>query len=198
MRTTCRVQLRKLKEARPGSERKYRMKIMKDMLVCCTECSIEVDDDKPILRIGKGGWDEETAHVCLDCARKAVALLEEETQKPKAKYVCPDCKTKTKIMTWGTIPPLSKFKNTLTEYSMELVKDDFDFVQQAINQGIDSHLEAVHWKSLRHTSDTGKTSIVIKELTSTLTLVRRLSEMEEERARDLATGIMYTLGIEWC
>lgn len=101
-------------------------------------------------------------------------------------------------LSYGTLPPLEEFKTSVEErnewpadgYPMKLNSSDFIHVQTAVNQGIDSHLEAVAF-----TQDDAR--IVITDVGSMHTLLRRLLEDGSEEAQDLASSIMFTLGFEW-
>lgn len=90
-------------------------------------------------------------------------------------------------MTFGVIPVGFE----LTEpYPMRLMGDDLQTVADIVNQGIDSHLEAVC------TTQDGR-NVTIKDTASMRCFLRRCVESDDENARDLASGIMSTLGYEW-
>ena len=96
-------------------------------------------------------------------------------------------------MTWGVMPDRDEFKTKVADhspYQMKLVGDDFGACTEAINQGIDSHLEAVFFEQ-------DGQRITILDAGSLHTLVRRLSEMDDDAAMSLASAIMDTLGYEW-
>lgn len=67
-------------------------------------------------------------------------------------------------------------------------------VCEIINQGIDSHLEAVFWNE-KGIKDS-KRWIEITDSASMRCFLRRLVE-GDENMRDFASGIMHTLGYEW-
>ncbi len=73
-------------------------------------------------------------------------------------------------------------------YRMSLNTSDFYIVSKAINQGIDSHLEAVFF-----TQDDRK--VTITDSASMKTFLRRLCETED--GSFFASCIMETLGYEW-
>lgn len=70
-------------------------------------------------------------------------------------------------------------------------------VTAAVNEGIDSHLEACHvparGDSYKHDGRGRLVCVVSKE--SLPVLVRRLGEQADETGPDLASSILYTLGI---
>lgn len=80
-------------------------------------------------------------------------------------------------------------------YSMELTASDESDVCGIINQGIDSHLEAVFFDD--HGVKNGKRCIDIKDSKSMRCFLRRCMEGKNENLHDLASCIMYTLGYEW-
>lgn len=84
-------------------------------------------------------------------------------------------------------------KRASTEpYPMELVGDDAVSVTNAINQGIDSHLEAVTASQFKAGHKLG-----LKIDPRTLhVLIRRLMESDDEKALLLASAICQTLNIE--
>jgi len=71
--------------------------------------------------------------------------------------------------------------------------EDFESFEHAINQGIDSHLEAVVYTQSVGTC--GRCRIVIEPQTVHV-LVRRLLESGEDNDASLASSICETLGIE--
>ena len=76
-----------------------------------------------------------------------------------------------------------------------VIKSDreWQFLVNAINQGIDSHLEAI-------SVEQNGNKLAILDSDSLHTLLRRLIETddyEDEGAIDLASCILYTLNIEW-
>lgn len=75
-------------------------------------------------------------------------------------------------------------------YRMELNRTDFDTVQDIVNQGIDSHLEAV--------CTSQKENIIwILDAASMRCFLRRCIESDNDNASDLASRIMSTLDYEW-
>ena len=90
-------------------------------------------------------------------------------------------------LNYGTIPD----ELELTEpYPMRLMGDDLDTVAEIVNQGIDSHLEAVF------TTQDGN-HITIEDIKSMRCFLRRCNESDDENAQNLASCIMETLGYEW-
>lgn len=71
--------------------------------------------------------------------------------------------------------------------------EDLQAIAAAVNQGIDSHLEAVQFAE--SAGSHGRRRFVF-EPASVAVLVRRLMESGEENAESLASGICETLGIE--
>lgn len=92
-----------------------------------------------------------------------------------------------KSLTFGTIP------NDLTisePYDMVLNHSDLTLVASIVNQGIDSHLEAVR------TRQTGR-KVEILDTASMRCFLRRCMESGKEDAERFASDIMSTLGYEW-
>lgn len=81
-------------------------------------------------------------------------------------------------------------------YKMELVASDETLVCEIINQGIDSHLEAVSFDD-HGIVDGNKRHIEIKDSKSMRCFLRRCMESENEDMQDLASCIMQTLDYEW-
>ena len=75
-------------------------------------------------------------------------------------------------------------------FYMGLRGEDFRSVERAINQGIDSYLEAVQFTQTGNRVD-------VTDAASLKTLVRRLAEDEHEESQGLASAIMEIVGIEW-
>ena len=104
---------------------------------------------------------------------------------------------------YGTLPDLKTIqeawdKEELSDYKIEAVQHDWTILASAINQGIDSHLEAIALEELEEKN--GKGRVRILDPNSLHVLLRRLIEtndFEEEGAIDLASGILQTLDIEW-
>ena len=79
-------------------------------------------------------------------------------------------------------------------YPMEFHRgEELNAICAAINQGIDSHLEAIMFS--QDTGECGRTRIVLRP-NSVRVLVRRLMESESEAAQSLASSICETLDIE--
>jgi hypothetical protein len=95
-------------------------------------------------------------------------------------------------LTFGEIPTDLEISEP---FSMQLNARDEAIVVKAINQGIDSHLEAIF------ATDRGiqgnKHCIAITDSKSMRCLLRRLMETENEQAQDLASLIMWKLEYEW-
>ncbi len=90
-------------------------------------------------------------------------------------------------LTYGVIPDDLKIDEP---YRMDLRGDDLQTVADIVNQGIDSHLEAV--------LTTQNESIVhILDSDSMRCFLRRCMESDDENAEDLASCIMSTLDYEW-
>lgn len=70
---------------------------------------------------------------------------------------------------------------------------EFDLLCEAINQGIDSHLEAVQFTEF--SGSYGKRGFKFNPETLSV-LVRRLMESDNDEAQSLASGICETLNIE--
>ena len=127
-------------------------------------------------------------------------------------------------MTWGVLPSKEDFAaqceaTNSIPYEMELTRDDYAVVAEAVNQGICSRLEAVCL--VGEVTETGgpfpKGKLAIADAASLRTLVRRLHDIgmrqwneddarpEDERqyenenppGADLASAIMQTLDFEW-
>lgn len=77
-------------------------------------------------------------------------------------------------------------------YPMELVGDDRKAIIDAINQGIDAHLEAVMFSQFQAGHKLG----LLIEPQTLHVLVRRLMESGDEGAELLASSICSTIGIE--
>lgn len=112
-------------------------------------------------------------------------------------------------LTYGTLPTRKAFIRRVSPkmrggYPMELAgRDEIRAVTEAIDQGIDAHLEAVFFEQFRGAH--GKFGLRIKDAGSLHTLLRRLLEQDQteeqsergEGPHDLAASIMYTLDYEW-
>ena len=93
-------------------------------------------------------------------------------------------------LTYGTVPADLTID---APYPMELMGDDWDLAAAVINEGIDSHLEAVR------TTQDGRT-IKIMDTASLRCFIRRLTERWDagnDEAGDLASNILDTLDYEW-
>ena len=71
----------------------------------------------------------------------------------------------------------------------------FEALKDAVNQGIDSHLEAVFFED-RGTDAAGRRVFAI-EADSLKTLIRRLADSADEDANDIASCIVDIHGFEW-
>lgn len=109
----------------------------------------------------------------------------------------------TTVLTYGTLPPRSKFVRHVGPkmrggYPMELVGRDIEAAEMAINQGIDSHLEAIRFSQF---GAGHKLGLRIADAESLYTFLRRLIEASESDmdspAMELASAIMSTLEYEW-
>ena len=93
-------------------------------------------------------------------------------------------------MTWGVIP-----ENLPDEpFPMELNQSDLTSFAAIVNQGIDSHLEAVFCTQEQRGN---KSRVVIRDASSMRCFLRRCAESEDENARELAGSIVEVLGFEW-
>ena len=92
-----------------------------------------------------------------------------------------------KMLTWGVIPEDLEIEKP---YQMRLNKSDLALVTGIVNQGIDSHLDAVITRQYR-------SSVWIVDSRSMRCFLRRCCESEKESLYALASGIMETLGYEW-
>jgi hypothetical protein len=92
-----------------------------------------------------------------------------------------------KTLNYGSIPADLSIDRP---YRLDLNKTDLESVARIVNQGIDSHLEAVFTKQIGRT-------VWIQDSASMKTFLRRCMESDDENAQDLASCIMETLGYEW-
>ena len=93
-------------------------------------------------------------------------------------------------LTYGTVPADLTID---TPYPMRLMGEDFDLVADVVNEGIDSHLEAVR------TEQDGRT-IKLMDTASLRCFIRRLTERWDagnDEAGNLASAILETLDYEW-
>ena len=84
-------------------------------------------------------------------------------------------------------------KKLKKNYKMELSRSDAQIITEIVNQGIDSHLEAVtnstfEWEEGKLHCDISPHSMA--------TIIRRLGERTDDEALMLRTDILFTLGIE--
>lgn len=92
-----------------------------------------------------------------------------------------------KSLSWGIVPT----GLTISEpYVMVLNSPDLQTVAAIVNQGIDSHLEAVFTRQSQN-------KIEILDSASMRCFLRRCVESDSEEAQSLASDIMTTLGYEW-
>jgi hypothetical protein len=90
--------------------------------------------------------------------------------------------------------PVEVISKALTEnYPMSLVGEDAKVVEQAVEMGIDSHLEAFTESSFRWKAGRLECEVSPKDM---LILLRRISEFGTSQADDLRTAILSTLDIE--
>lgn len=103
----------------------------------------------------------------------------------------------TRTMSFGVLPTVGQIRSEFPAggYEIEARGQDWQQIVEAVNPGIDSHLEAVFFD--QYAGDHGRNGIRIRDPKSLLTLVRRLTELDSENADSLASGIMETLNIEW-
>jgi len=93
-----------------------------------------------------------------------------------------------KSMNYGTLPDLEDIPNE--PYPIGCNQPTLDIVAAIVNQGIDSHLEAVI------TEREGNT-ITIKDAKSLHTFIRRCIESDDDDTLCLAQDICQTIDIEW-
>ena len=105
--------------------------------------------------------------------------------------------------TFGTTPP-EVIREALgsDNYPMELVGDEADIVRDIVNQGIDSHLEAVSGDFKWGTRNLSNGTPFVKVLKCSVTpdgmlcLLRRLEEHGSEESDMLRSDILMTLDID--
>jgi len=93
-----------------------------------------------------------------------------------------------KSLTYGTIPEDLEISEP---YRMDLNSNDFDAAAAIVNQGIDSHLEAVFTKqdgSVIHIQDSASMRCFLR---------RCVEDGLDSNACNLASSIMSTLDYEW-
>jgi peroxiredoxin len=101
------------------------------------------------------------------------------------------------MMNYGILPERKRFCEHAEKhfpYRMTVVRNDIELVKKAIDQGIDSHLEAVFFNQFNAGHKLG---IEIKDAESMHILLRRLIEIDDESALEFASCVMETLGYEW-
>ena len=101
-------------------------------------------------------------------------------------------------ITFGTLP--HPFPKLAEPYRMELTGKMREVVVSAINEGIDSHLEAVQFTRYEPEAHPHKLGLLIPDDKSLRVLVRRLGERWEqgsEEAGASASCILETLGVAW-
>lgn len=100
------------------------------------------------------------------------------------------------VMNYGELPPLEVIEKAWNNGFPITVKTnhDLDMIKAAVNQGIDSHLEAVFCDTKE---GEGEVSITIKDAKSMHTFLRRLIETEGESELDMANCILAFFGVEW-
>jgi hypothetical protein len=119
-------------------------------------------------------------------------------------------------LSYGTVPDRERFlthcaarvdeggePDPVDTYPMKIVNQgEWSALASAINQRIDAHLEAVVCEE-RAYGQTGSGYLTIKDPGSLHTLIRRLvdgaswDEDGPDPGLDLASSILYTIGIEW-
>lgn len=100
-------------------------------------------------------------------------------------------------LTYGALPDVLVVGET---YNMELVGEAREVVARAINQGIDSHLEAVCFDQYDASNTVASRLGLNIEPGSVRVLLRRLVEQWHggcEESGSLAGDILGTLGYEW-
>lgn len=104
---------------------------------------------------------------------------------------------------FGRSIPYDDVRKQMTEpYTMQLVGEDAKLVKKAVNIGIDAHLEACYCPDLGDSYKVKPTMVAGLKLdccissSSLPVLVRRLFEMDEDRAHQLAHNILGTLDME--
>ena len=105
-----------------------------------------------------------------------------------------------KTLNYGELPTPTEIVSACggESYPMELTGKDIEIAVTVINQGIDSHLEAVFFNRFE-AEYSHKLGLSIDKR-SMHTFLRRLIEMWEsgnDEAGDLASSILYTLNFEW-
>ncbi len=90
-------------------------------------------------------------------------------------------------MTFGQVPADLEIGEP---YEMTLNPSDLRTVAAIVNQGIDSHLEAVFTEQKRN-------QVRIMDSASMRCFLRRCMESDDDNAQDLASSIITTLGYEW-
>jgi len=92
-----------------------------------------------------------------------------------------------KSLNYGTLPADLEIDEP---YKMRLNSRDLSVVADIVNQGIDSHLEAVF------TTQNGR-EVAIQDTSSLRCFLRRCVESDNGDAVELASSILYTLNYEW-
>jgi hypothetical protein len=102
--------------------------------------------------------------------------------------------------TYGMTPPEVLTKAMAEElgdkpYTMELpaTSEDCNVVMEAVNQGIDAHLEAITDSKFTWVGSRLHCQVAHKDM---LVLLRRLGEMDSDDAMSLRSSILSTLEIE--
>lgn len=109
-------------------------------------------------------------------------------------------------LSYGKLPTVEQIEKDFPKdgYPMELSPCDFKIVSDAINQGIDAHLEAIFFDQFA--ASYGKQGVIIRDTKSLQVLMRRLMEagdkkvdddLDLELEYDLVNCILSTLEIEW-
>ena len=111
-------------------------------------------------------------------------------------------------LTYGELPSEEVWREIVPNepYPMELSEKDHEIAALIINQGIDSHLEAVFFtQSPALFRGMSKVRTTIDDRESLRVFIRRAIELQDEYADStddhspmaLASAILETLGIEW-
>ena len=100
---------------------------------------------------------------------------------------------------YGETPPeVVKERFGADGYPMVLNRDDYEIFARMVNQGIDSHLEAMTGYTMEDeiTRFTTKKKVVITDAQTMLVFLRRLLEESSQDALNLRGSILTTLNIE--
>jgi hypothetical protein len=143
-------------------------------------------------------------HYCPNCGVSACVLPSDNETVPtlergRKDFYCTDCATPffgrvSFSAMWSDQLGAEIKRRSLTPYPIECHQGaDWYATAAAINQGIDSHLEAIQYT--RTIGSYGRERVVFNP-ESVPVLVRRLMESDDDNAQSLASSICETLGIE--